>query len=332
MFFKHIESLLTVFSLQHLTPFSLYIAFQNSATVDAAEKQSEAYKFAADDSILQLRISIAEAYHAVLSSVSDAASYLETKSVTSNRLSETASRVRIGRSRPSDLYTAQAQLAASEAQVEQSRAAEQTARQQLAQLSGLPSESEITDTIPLPNSLEPVDAFIASLESSPAVRQLSTQINATESQISAARSLRLPDLDFVSNYYIHRDTPLDKVKWDAGLQLSWSIFDSGLISGKIREASSQKQIYDIQLARTKRLSEIKIRQSHAQLSAAFRQIPLLKTSWSLAQKVMRPLSVTTSWGLPRSLILYSHQTRSLTRSARITAKSSARKLLMPLFN
>jgi outer membrane protein len=69
-----------------------------------------------------------------------------------------------------------------------------------------------------------------------------------------------------------------------GVQLTWSIYDGGLISGKVSEAAAQRGIYQEQLNQKQRLTDMKIRQQHQALEASIRQIPKLERAVTMGQK------------------------------------------------
>jgi outer membrane protein len=277
--------------------------YKNRSALEYAAQQSEAVGYSGDDAILSLKLALNDAFYAALAARGDVSSYTEVRSIANDRVKETATRVKIGRSRVSDLYSAQAQLAAIDAQLEQTAVTELNARSLLSQLSGLPIDTAIMDSAKTPSQLDGVAHFLTSSETLPNIKYLLAQQQATTSQVSAARSQRLPDLDLFSNYYLHREAPLDKVRWDAGLQLTWSIYDGGLITGKVRESQSQYQALDLQLSQKRRVTETKIRQYHAQLNAILRQLPILEKSKSLAQKSYESIQKDYRLGLATILDL-----------------------------
>jgi outer membrane protein TolC len=271
--------------------------YKNRAAIHVADQQIQAISASGQDNILQLKLAINDAFHAVLSAIGDQTSYLEVQMIAIKRVTEIASRVKIGRSRSSDLFSAQAQLAAADAQLEQSRMNESNARSTLAQISGLPENTPLEDSIKLPAMPEPVDGFLASTNTLPALKFLAAQINTTQAQIDLYRAQRIPDLDLFTNYYLHRESRLEKIQWDVGLQLTWAIYDGGLISGKVHEFAAQNQNYDIQLMQKQRVTNLKIRQLHEQFNASCRQIPILGKSLELAQKSNKSIEKDYRLGL-----------------------------------
>jgi outer membrane protein len=258
--------------------------YKGSKTLDVAKKQLEATELGGDDSVVQFKLSINESFHAVVSAISDLSGYDEVQKIASKRVKEISDRVKIGRSKPADLFAAQAQLASAEAQLEQSKTSVLTSRSTLAQTSGLDLSADVFDGMTLPSKAEPLETFLGVVNGLPAVKALEAQTNASDAQITAVRAQRIPDLDLTANYYLKRDERLKDVKWDVGLQMSWPIYDGGLISGRVREAAAQKSLYTEQLSQKKRLTEMKIRQYHQMFEASLRTLPIFERAVTMAQK------------------------------------------------
>jgi len=258
--------------------------YKKKSALDAAAQQIVVTNETGEDALSQFKQNLNDAFHAVINAAGDLAISQELSSTAAKRAKETAARARTGRIRPADSYLAEAQLATSQAQVEQAKMLLSTTRNTLAQLSGLPVDMGITDQVRLPPAPESMDAYLAGIRALPAIKSLAAQKSVIDAQTDAARAERLPDLDFFSNYYLHRDNPYDKVKWDAGLQLTWAIYDGGLTSGKVRETRAQYQAIELQEAQKNRVTEAKIRQYHEQLTASLRQIPSLEKAMVLTKK------------------------------------------------
>ena len=258
--------------------------YKKQAALDVAAHQTVVTTESGDDAVSQFKQTLNEAFHAVINAAGDLAISQELSATAAKRAKETAARVRTGRARAADSYLAEAQLASSQAQVEQAKALVTTTRNTLAQLSGLPFDAAITDQVRLPPAPDLVESYLAKVARLPAAKSMAAQKAVVEAQTKALRAERLPDLDFFSNYYLHRDAPYEKVKWDAGLQLTWVIYDGGLTSGKVSEVMAQYQAIELQESQKNRVTEFKIKQYHQQLTAALRQIPILEKAMTLTKK------------------------------------------------
>lgn len=258
--------------------------YKGSKTLDVAKKQLEATELSGDDAVLQFKLLVNDAFHAVISSISDLSGYDEVQKIASKRVKEISDRVKIGRSKPADLFSAQAQLASAEAQLEQAKTTVLTSRSNLAQISGLEIDADVIDQVALPAKAEALTAYVGAVDGLPSVKALEAQAMASDTQAAAVRAQRLPDLDLTGNYYLKREERLKDVTWDVGLQLSWPIYDGGLISGRVREATAQKTLYMEQLSQKKRLTEMKIRQYHQMFEASLRTLPIFERAVTMAQK------------------------------------------------
>ena len=258
--------------------------YKGSKTLDVAKKQLKATELSGDDAVLQFKLSVNESFHSLISTMSDLEGYDEVQKIAAKRAKEISDRVKIGRSKPADLFAAQAQLASAEAQLEQAKTSVLTSRSNLAQISGLDLEADVVDQMTLPPKVEPLELFLGAVSTLPSVKALEAQAEATDAQLTAVRAQRIPELDLTANYYLKREERLKDVKWDVGLQLSWPIYDGGLISGRVREAAAQKSLYSEQLSQKRRLSEMKIRQHHQMFESSLRTLPIFERAVIMAQK------------------------------------------------
>jgi len=300
--------------------------YKGSKTLGAAKKQLEATELSGEDALLQFRLSVNDAFHAAITAEKDLDGYDDVQKIAAKRVKEISERVKIGRSKPADLYAAQAQLATADAQLEQAKTAVYTSKSALAQISGVEFEAEIFDGLNLPAKTDAVDNFLADVSKMPALKALEAQKEASAVQVDAIRAQRIPDIDLAANYYLQREKRLKDIKWDVGLQLNWPIYDGGMISGKVREASSQKAVYEEQLSQKRRLTELKIKQYHQMVEASLRQLPIFERAVTMAQKNYDSIAKDYRLGLATVLDLIQSSNaladarRALNRQT-ITAKS-----------
>ncbi len=258
--------------------------YKKQPVLAASSDMEAAFQAAINDNNMQLKLNIVEQYHSVLTAISDRDSYKETLSSAIQRVQETAQRVRVGRSRVSDLYAAKAQQAAAQAQYSQALASEQTARLNLAVMSGARPTIDLEDTVVLPAALEPAEYWLAFVEEHPALIAVKVQQTTTGSQLESIRRQRWPDLDLTSNYYLFRDEPLSKVKWDVGLQLTVSLFDGGVSTAQLREATAQASMVAEQVQEKRRILALKVQQNYELCASSLRQLPWLQEALKMAQK------------------------------------------------
>lgn len=290
--------------------------YKGAKTLDVAKKQLEASEFGGDDAVLQFRLSVNELFHAVISSMSDLSGYDEVQKIASKRVKEISDRVKIGRSKPADLFAAQAQLASAEAQLEQAKTSVFTSKSNLSQVSGLQVDADVVDQITLPAKAEPLETYLGAVSGLPSIKALESQALASDAQAGAVRAQRIPDLDLTGNYYLKREERLKDVKWDVGLQLSWPIYDGGLISGRVREAMAQKTLFKEQLSQKRRLTEMKIRQYHQMFEASLRTLPIFERAVTMAQKNYDAVAKDYRLGLANVLDLI-QSSNALAESKRI---------------
>lgn len=269
--------------------------------VAAADARVSAAGHEINASLLDLQVAANKAFHAVLAASRDISNLVKLRDTTSKRVIELTSRVRIGRSRPADLYTAQAQLAANDAQLEGAKAAEAAARNDLSQTTGLPEDTELKDDFDAPADVGALTSYLQKIEDLPSIKALKAALQASTLQVRAARLSHLPKLDLFGNYYLYREKPLDDVKWDVGLQLTLPLYEGGIVNAKVMEAASTQRETEVLLVQKRRLLELSVREAYDSVSAGLRQISFLKKSLDLAEKSYRQIAEDYELGLSTNL-------------------------------
>src|SRR5581483_10647413 len=130
------------------------------------------------------------------------------------REAELNARVRIGRSRVSEVLTVQSTISTLRAQIEQLQGQRRVAREAFAFLSGLDASTPLNDTEAVPAALEPLADYLVRLELRPDVQAGQQRLTAADENIAVAKGARLPSIDLNGNYYLERSGALRDVDWD----------------------------------------------------------------------------------------------------------------------
>ena len=200
------------------------------------------------------------------------------------RETEIRARVRIGRSRASEILTVQSAISTLRAEGEQLRGQELIARETFAFLSGLDAAAPLRDTELPPTQPEPLDTYVAGIGRRPDVQASRQRLTATQESIEIARGARLPTVDLTGNYYLKRSGSLEDVNWDVGIVLTVPLYTGGAIQSQVREAVSQRTQAELSLSRAQRLAEQEVRASYRSVVYDRSQIEALATATELARK------------------------------------------------
>jgi outer membrane protein len=248
------------------------------------------------------------------------------------REKELQDRVRIGRSRPSEVLTIESTISTLRAQVEQTRTQLSTAREAFAFLSGLPADTPLNDTETLPTGYDTLDDYLARLDLRPDVKAARQRLTAAQENVSVQRGAHLPSLDLNANRYFVRSGSAHDVQWDVQLALTVPIYAGGQIQSKVREALSQSTQAELSESQVRRQAEQEIRSAYQTVVNDRSQLDALEKATDAAQKNYEAQHSDYRYGLVTNLDVlqaltgYQENQRALDR-ARFAAKLDYLRLL-----
>lgn len=301
----------------------------------AALRQTRALEGAQLHDYQQARVllfkDVAQNFYSVLSNERDITNLDEEIRQNLVREKDLQDRVRIGRSRASELLTVQSTLSTLRAQREQLQGQLSVARETLAFLSGLDATTELRDTELIPPELEPLSEYLAQVEARPDVQAGKKRLSAGQENVAVARGAHLPSLDLNANYYLDRSGNLQDVNWDVQLALSVPIFAGGSLQSKVREAQSQSTQAELGLEQVRRQAQQEIRALHqsvlsdrSQLEALDRATEIARRNYAAQSRDYR-LGLVTNLDVNQALTAYLENQRTADR-VRFAAKLDYLKL------
>lgn len=179
---------------------------------------------------------------------------------------------------PNDVLTVQAQEARQRMLSIQAKTTREVAEADLARLVGAAPGSHIVPLSVLapPTVDATIDALVADARSSrPERKALEQRIAAAESRGRAAQAGRRPVVALAGGVDYARPNPRIfprvgdwRESWDAGLNVSWPIFDGGRVKSEVAEASAGVRVLQARLAEFDSLVALEIRQRLSELEAS----------------------------------------------------------------
>lgn len=241
------------------------------------------------------------------------------------RQKELNDRVRIGRSRVSEVLNVQTTVSTLRAEVEQLQGQLRTAREAFAFLSGLPALTSLNDSEALPARAQPIDEYLGKLEFRPDVKAAQQRLTAARENISVARGAYYPSVDLNGNYYLERTGNQRDVNWDVQIALNVPLYAGGSIQSGVREAASQRAQAELNLSEVNRRAEQEIRSLYqsvifdrSQLDALEKATETARRNYDIQSREYR-LGLVTNLDVLQALTAYQENQRALDR-ARYTAK------------
>lgn len=250
---------------------------------------------------LQLYSDLALMFYTVLSLEKDLMHVDAQFALYEQRIRDLQARVRIGRSRPTEVMTVQSAQAILSAQRRQIQGQVVVARQGLAFLTGLSPDISLSDGEALPSAVDPEESYLDQLEKRPDVLAARKKMEAAEANIALARGARLPALVLSGDAYPVRPEPNADVRWDAQIALTLPLFQGGVLASKEREAESQYRQSELALKRLLRLDQEEIRNAWQTLQSDLAQVNALETAAVISHKNYQAILQDYNLGLVTNL-------------------------------
>lgn len=152
------------------------------------------------------------------------------------------------------------------------------AKSNLANVVGLPQDADIrvTDVFsyePYPRELPDCEEY--AMEHRPDGIAADYAIKSAEAQVGAAKSGWRPRVTGSATQSISSNSPFRSERsnqWEAGLGITWNIFDSGVTSAGVHQAKAMVDQYRAEAERTKKNIQLETRSAYIQMRAAEEKI------------------------------------------------------------
>ncbi len=261
-------------------------------------------------------LDLATAYYDTLLRLSEVMHAKTELGLYDDQIAELKSRVKIGRTRASELLSVQAARAGSEAQFRSAEAALTSSKLRLANLARISPEFELAEETPARTPLESLDTYLKLSSQRPDLQAARKRRDAAVEDVSIQRDGHLPTLDVSGNYYLKREGfGNNDSKWDAILTLSVPIFSGGATQSLVRQYSSVLKATEIETGRLERAAENDIRSLHQNLVASEEQLKSSAEAVALATKSYDQTRKDYKFGLTTNLDLL-NSLKTLTEAKR----------------
>ena len=278
---KHIPERRFTFTQPLFTGFKEFAAMAGAR----AERQERLQEKARAEQLLF--VDVADAFTLLTEQRRDLFALETIRTTLLTRIEELEDRRRLGRSRASEVASAEAQLRRVEAELEQVRSAETTARQLLEFLTGLARLEGVSDQDVALGALAPAETYISKAAARPDVRAAEEAWHLAQHEVSVARADYWPEVDLEGNYYTERVGNAKDVTWDVLLTVDVPIFQGGSAKGAVRSAASRARQAELRFEQTRRAAELNIRDRYALLQAAFARTRALDQARQAAEENYR---------------------------------------------
>jgi len=263
---------------------TLYSGFRDRDTLAALKSLIRKEVVASKTARIALYQSVADAYFDILLLQKDLVSTQESIDLMSARIKELNNRVRVGRSRQSEVLSAEAELANLESQKESSLGDLQRATIELSNLVGAPvTERRFSEPEATTPKLTTKQNTVANVADHTAIQGLLETYNYYEySRLSAVHSTR-PIVNAGANYYLDRTTYLDPIDWDVSLTVEIPLYRGDLEKAEASEYEANKRQIDLSVKQAERDIRSRIAADFALHESLIKQKKSLENAYQKAK-------------------------------------------------
>lgn len=253
------------------------IAATKGSTFEKKQRTDE--KLRAEQLLL---VDVSNAFYLLREKREDLKALLKIRAALINRVTELRARENLGRSRPSEVVNAKAQLYTVEADLKVVRSQEDLSRQLLEFLVGR-SVGEISDTYQMPAYILPEDYYVSKFLQRPDIRAAEYAWQVSEKELNIVNSDFLPTVSWTGNWYTQR-TGFDKgTDWDITLNVSVPIFDGTEIIGRSKEYKLKAHERELEYIRLKRKAPYDIKDAYVRFKTALDVHENLRKAYATAK-------------------------------------------------
>jgi outer membrane protein TolC len=265
----------------------LFSGFKEFAAMAGARAERRERQFLKTRAEHTLFVDVADAFYLLLEQRKDLDALEATRQALEARLNELKEREQLGRSRTSEVASAEVQLRRVEAEMERVRSQETTAAHLLEFLTGLPHIGVLSDPDQTVLALLPEEDYVAKAPARPDVRASEEAWRVTQKELRVAQAGFWPTVDAEGNYYVDRAGVAEDITWDATLTVAVPLFEGGRNLGAVREARANEREAKLTFERAEREAVLDIRDVYAKLQAELARRAALQRALDAAEENYR---------------------------------------------
>lgn len=244
-----------------------YVASANKADIETRRYERER-------TFQSLYLDTASVYYQILGYQADLGVLGELQKALEERITELARRIKIGRSKRSELLLAQTGLAQTKVSIEQVKGLIAASKEMLAFLVGRPSQQlTLAPDGPLPTT-EALEKYLAESGERPDVLALLSDMRAETKRLSAARAARWPTFTFEGNYYTVQ-SPRAPGDWNMFIVCDLPLFD-GTIEPRISQQKAVVRASELNLELLRRTTDREVRTAYLNFNTSISEYARLK--------------------------------------------------------
>jgi outer membrane protein len=256
----------------------IYSGGRSDALERAARAEANAAAADVDTARADLRLEVARAFWAVVTARAAVAVLEEALERAGVNVGDARQRLNAGLVPPNEVASAEAQQARQRMLLVEARNQRDVASADLARLTGLPPSQTIEPVADLQRPAVPDQAFDAlareGLAQRPERKALELRVTAADFQRAAAAAARKPVIAFGGGVDYARPNP--KIfpradhwddSWDAGVNVTWSLWDGGRVAADVAQAAGMASAVRERLREFDSVLAVEVRQRSLEISS-----------------------------------------------------------------
>ncbi len=304
----------------------LFAGFKEFAAMGASRAEHRQRQFEYSKAELTLMVDVSDAFYLLLEQRQDREALETVREALRARLKELEERARLGRSRASELASAEAKLRRVEADIEEAKRDEATGEHLLAFLTGLPRIGALQDAPDNTLMLSPEEAYLAKVDQRPDVHATEQAWRVAEQQVTIARAKFFPTVDAEAHYYTTRVGAASGVDWDAILTVDVPIFQGGEALGATTEAAAKAREAKLRYEEAQRAASLDIRDAYVKAATGLLRVQMLEQALQASEESYRLQTEDYRMSLVSNLdVLQELEALEGVRRARIAASYEAKR-------
>lgn len=249
-----------------------------------------------------LNARVTQGFYALVQVESDITNVRETYTAMGQRLRELRERVRLGKSRESEVLMLEAQIASLRAQEMKLAGDRDAAAETLSLLTGVPAASiAVTDDTPAVDSAENINAYLAAVKHRSDIKVLRQDAETQSHAVNVAKGALLPALSLNGSWYTQRTGSYSPQDWDALFALNVPLFQGGAARGRMNEEVSRLREAEDRASYGELEAATEIRRLYAALIASLEQVRALKDAFEKTEKSYNLQRRDYAYGLVNNL-------------------------------
>jgi outer membrane protein len=227
---------------------------------------------------------VAQAFYNVLQFEGDLVIQHDLIEALSARVDDLTQRVKLGRSRPSEMLQAQTDLANARETEEQDRGSDNAAEETLAFYIGIPAgHFVLKDTGQFPSAKQ-LEYYLMQSGARPDILSQVDSLRQAERNLSVAKGELFPTVTANGNYLASQDPVSNQIDGTMTLQISMPIFDGGLILAQIHQNHETVRQSALNVEQLQRTADQDTRTAYVNFNASVAQVVVLREAARFAAR------------------------------------------------